>query len=596
MATRKVAMTLVDGTSTDTVKWHKRRHDELRRLRIPYLERWETIQRYIAPALNREFRTRTPKDKPPTFEDVIDTTATRAWSITRAGLQAGITSPARRWMRAVTAPPAPGELPNQRIQDWLQHHDDVLFRFWEDTDLYAMLSGIHGENLLFGTVAGYGMETPDPDHPFVWTQLLAGEFCIAENAYGFVDTIYRDVYMTVRQLAQMFSYDKLSLEAQQCWRNGDWDKRVHVVQHFGPTPWTNRYTGTGGEARWQEVLYEHDRAEDAHMPAKYLRRTEHEENPAFCGRWDKAGTTPWGISPGMEVLPDVKQLQEMEEKKAVALSLLISPPMQGPPSTQNTRVSMLPGDINYVEGLEGTGKGLMPAYQVQPKLAEFAADEELVRRRIQGGFYSDLFLAFTERPGVQPLNESEIWERKEEKLLGLGPMMDRLDREVIRRIIQISDHYLLRNGLMDDPPDELDEVDIEYLNVIAVAQRTQGLTAISDTVSFVATYAQQQAAAGREPTALDHLNERDTIQMFADRRGADVRVLLSVDEVEEIQGQRAQAQAQQAELEAAAQAAATAKDVAAAEELSARTQADQGPLATGGGPGALPADIGARAP
>ena len=440
-----------------------------------------------------------------------------------------------------------------------------------------------------------GTETPDPNHPFVWTQILAGEYCIAENAYGFVDTIYRDIQMTVRQLVEKFGREKCSRHVKQLWEQGKWDDMVHVVQHFGPTPWAGRVLGMG-DLPWQELLYEHDEPENEHVPGRYLRQTEFEEMPAFAGRWSRAGTSPWGISPAMAALPDVKQLHEMEEKKAVALSLLISPPVQGPPSAMQQRISTLPGDYNAVEGLDGAGKGLQPVFQVDPKIREYAEEMTRVEARVRRSFHSDLFLAFTDRPGVQPLNEAEIWERREEKLLGLGPVMDRYDREVFRRIIQISDHYLFKTGQLDDPPEELQEMDIEYLNVIAVAQRTQGLTAISDTVSFVTTFAKEQAAAGREPTALDHINERDTIQLFADRRGADARVLLDEDEVAEIQDQRAQANAQMAELEAQAQAASTAKDMAAAEELSQRVQADQGPLATGGGPGALPADIGALAP
>ena len=591
-------MVLASGESIDTVKWHRKRMEALKELRNPFMNRWNDIQRYIAPALNREFRPMQNRGRPMNTDDIIDTTATQAYSITRAGMMAGITSPARRWMRSVTPPAGPGQLPNDDDTDWLQYYDDTLFRFWDDSDVYQLFSGLHAENLLFGTCAGYGTEVPgDLDHPFVWVQMLAGEYCISENANGYVDTIYRDLTMTVRQLVETFGKEAVSLQVQEAYNYGRWDDKIPVVQHFGPTPWTDRYLGTGDEPRWQEVLFERDKTPpDDQIPGKYLRRTEFVESPAFCGRWDKGGSSPWGMSPGMEALPDVKQLQESEEKKGIALSLLINPPLQGPPSTMNSRISSLPGDVNFVEGLEGAGKGLMPVYQIQPRLQEFAADQELTRARIRRSLHSDLFLAFTERPGVQPLNESEIWERKEEKLLGLGPVMDRLDREIIRRVVLISTDYLMRTGQLEQPPETLREVDIEYMNVIAVAQRTQGLTAISDTVSFITSYGQQQAAAGREATALDHLSERDTIQLFADRRGADPRILTSMDEVEEVQEQRAQARAQMAELEAAQQQAATAKDMAAAEELSSRTVQDQGPLATGGGPGNLPPDVGALAP
>ena len=588
---------LANGDSIDTPKWHRQRMKSLAMVRQPFLPVMDSIQRHIIPILGRTFVHGKKANETMNTDDVIDTTGTQALKITSAGMMAGISSPARKWINLMVSESHPGQGISGRWTEWLQHANDALFSFWDESDLYDMLAGIYLEMPAFGTAAGFGTEVPGqiPGQDFVWRLIPGGEYVIGENAMGRVDTIYRTLNLTVNQMVERYAEKdntgkpivdgNLSDAVSQMYRNGDWDESVEVVQYIGPTPFITR---PYDEEKYQEVVFEMNAPGKDHVEGGFLSRTLHRVMPAFCGRWSTNGKTPWGMSPGMEALPDVIQLQEMEEKKSIALTLQINPPLQGPPELQ--RVTSLPGDINFIQGIKASG-GLMPVYQVQPNLADYATEMELIRARIRRTFHSDLFLAFIERPGIQPLNESEIWERKEEKLLGLGQVMDRLDREILRPIVEISMDYLFRSGRLDSPPEDMEDVDLEYLNVIAVAQKTQGLTAISDTVSFASTLAEKQAAVGLAPTAMDHLNEREIINGFAKRRGADMRILLDEDEVEELQAQRAQAQAQQAEMAAQQQAAATAKDMAAAEELASRTIQDQGPLATGGGPGNLPPGV-----
>ena len=596
MATRvRQAIRLASGDSTDTRKWHKMRMQALMNVRHPFMTLFDELQRYILPRLNRDFmrKTRTPA-RPMSMDDIIDATATQAHNITQSGMMAGITSPARRWLKTVARKQAAGEDVPHEYVEYLMYLDDTRFRFWDRTDLYALYAGIYAEVLLFGTAAGFGLENPgDPDNPFVWGQLLGGEYVIGENAAGHVDTIYREYAMTVAQVMARFDRERVSERVRQRYRDGAWDEPVALVQGFTPAPWVDVYTA-GSEDRWQLLVFEADRVTDDHVEgdSAYLMRTLHSVFPAFCPRWERTGNTPWGMSPGMEALPDVKQLQEMEEKKGVALSLLINPPLQGPPSAEQQRITSLPGDVNFIEGA-GQGQGLSPVYQIQPRINEWAEDMDRVRERVRRSFKSDMWLAFIDRAGVQPINESEIYERKEEKLLTLAPLMDRLDRELIRPTVEITDDYLYRTGQLDDPPDGLEEFELEYLNIIAVAQRTQGLTAIADTVSFASTLASKQVEVGQDPTAMDNIDPDHAVRSFAEKRGADVSLLTEPGDMEELRAQRAQMQQQAAALEAEQQAAATAKDTAAAEELASRTQRDQGPLASGGGPGGLPADMGA---
>ena len=429
--------------------------------------------------------------------------------------------------------------------------------------------------------------------------MLGGEYLIGENEQGMVDTFYRRVMLTVEQIAERYvptgadgrpdwGRVPVSDTLKQAYASGRWDEAFELVQHIGPQPFVEPLLARRGP-RYQEVVFQPDNPQMDEVEGAFIVRNELEVLPAFCVRWDKMGGSPWGVSPCMDALPDVKQLQEMEEKKAVALTLEIDPPLKGPASLEHRRISTLPGDITFTDG---GAEQFGPLYEVRPNLAAMGLEMDRVETRIRRALHSDLFKAFLDRVGVQPLNEEEIWERKEEKLLGLGQVLDRFDREMIRPVVDISLHHLSATGQLDDPPEGLEEMDIEYRNVIAVAQQTQGLTAISDTVSFAMTFARQQVEVGQDPTAMDTIDVDKTVREFAERRGADLSIMLDEDDVEELREQRAEARAAAAQAEAAQAEASAAKDMAAAEELASRTQADQGPMATGGGPGTLPADMG----
>ena len=602
------SITLANGTSINTPKWHRKRYLDLQALRVPFLDEWDSIQRYIMPRLNRNFRgDRKRIGQPIDTGDIINTTATHAMTTTANGMMISITSPARRWQKLAAKVREPGmDLPGDHVE-WLQYASDWAFRFWDRTDLYAMLAGFYMELLCFGTASGFGTPVPQAQVQggFVWRQMPAGAYVIGEDGNGMVNTWYDEIILTVDQVVDKFIErdthgkplwsNKVSDRTRSAWESGKWHEQVRLLRCFGPTPFVEDYMREDAP-QWYETVFELEHRRFDEQDGHFLAQTPFKTLPAFCVRWAKNGVTPWGTGPGSEVLPDARQLQEMEDKKAVALTKLIDPPLVGDPMLANQRVSSLPGDVTFVAN--ASGSGLAPMYQVDPKLSEFRADMVETERRIRRTCYADLFTAFLERMdgGKQPLQDNEIYERREEKLGGLGGVMDRLDREGIRPITNITLDYGLASGELEEPPDGLDEYDIEYLNVIAVAQRTQGLTAISDVLSFASTVGEKQVALGLAPTAMDNVDVDKAVQGFATRRGVDMNIMRDEDEREELREERAEAQAQQAELAAAEQQAKAAKDMAAAEELASRTQADQGPAATGAGPGTLPADIGAQAP
>ena len=135
----------------------------------------------------------------------------------------------------------------------------------------------------------------------------------------------------------------------------------------------------------------------------------------------------------------------------------------------------------------------------------------------------------------------EIDERHEEKLLMLGPVLERLHSELLDPLIDRTFNIMMRNNLMPEPPKELDGIDlkVEYISVMAQAQRAIGTGAIERLAGFVGNL------AAAKPEVLDKLDADQSIDEYAEMLGVPPKIVVSDDQVAKIRAQRAEMQKQQ---------------------------------------------------
>lgn len=118
----------------------------------------------------------------------------------------------------------------------------------------------------------------------------------------------------------------------------------------------------------------------------------------------------------MDHLPDVRQLQHQQKRKAQAIDKMVNPPMTAPTSLKGKPSTVLPGQTTYVDPIQGNTQGFVPAYLVQPRIQEMMVDIQEVQNRIQRGFYADLFAMMINSDRRQ-MTATEVVERHEEKLV-----------------------------------------------------------------------------------------------------------------------------------------------------------------------------------
>ncbi len=499
---------------------------------------------------------------------IIDSSATFAARTLSSGLMGGLTSPARPWFKLETDDLALREF--GPVKEWLNIVERMMLQVFATSNLYRVLPTVYETIGVFGTgamtILDETLVAPQPGkRPRVirCQAFPIGSFRFACGDDGSVDSCYRRIYMTVGQLVQRFGEDNVSTNVLRKYNQNDTEELIEIQHVIEPND--RRIPDALGAERfpirtaWFEV-------NEGSRQDSFLFRGGFPEQMLMGPRWWVDGDEDvYGRSPGMDALGDAKQLQFNTKRKAQALDKIVDPPMQGPGGLKHgPNVGLIPGAFNYVD--DPAGMGIRPVYEVPPQIAAFGEDLRDLQRRISRAFHEDLFLmlANTDR---REITAREVEEKHEEKLLQLGPVLERLEDELLDPIIDRTFAIMLRarreNGepLLPPVPEELagQNLGVEYISILAQAQRSVGTTAMDRYAGAIGQLAQLQAAVGRSPDILDKLD----FDQFADEQGrllgVPAAVIRSDDAVEALRQGRAQQERQKAQMAMAQQAAETAK-------------------------------------
>lgn len=493
---------------------------------------------------------------------IIDSTQTFSARTMRSGMMSGVTSPARPWFRLTTAEPSLAE--NAEVEEWLYTVSQRMRTAFTRSNLYNVFPIVYGDIGVFATGA-MGVEE-DFDNVARFYSFPIGSYSIANDEKMRVRTFARKFPLTVRQIIGKFKrgddWSNISQSVKGLWERGETEKFVDVVHMVMKNEDYDPDFPVGSSARF--ISYYYEAASDLEIRSSVdnvmLSKKGWGFFPILCPRWEVAGSDVYGTDcPGMTALGDIKQLQKGEKRSLQAIDKLVNPPMVGPSQMRNSSPTILPGEINYVDVQSGA-QSFRPVYEVQPRTAELEQKQESVRRRIQKAFFEDLFLmlATSDR---REITAREIDERHEEKLLALGPVLEQINDDLLDPLIDIMFHIMQRQGLIPPAPDALSgqELKVEYISIMAQAQKLIGLGTIERFTGFAGSVAQF------EETALDKLNVDEIIDVYAEMTGVPPGITRTDEEVAEMRAQRNQAAQQQQQMESLQSGAAAAKDLSGAE-------------------------------
>lgn len=511
---------------------------------------WRDLSDFVRPRRSRFFVSDANRGDARN-QKIIDSTATLALRAARSGMMSGITSPARPWFKLSFPDPELAEF--QPVKQWLSHVERRMRDVHLRSNLYNVLPYVYGDMFQFGTGCLFMEE--DFDDVVRFLSFPIGSYMIANDEKLRVSVFMREFQMTVRQLVEKFgvknskseiaSWDNFSDTVRSAYMNNNTETWVQVTHAIVPNPEHRPGSPLSKHKKYLSCYYE-SASTGRDKNGDFLREKGYDYFPVLAPRWEVTGEDVYGTNcPGMEALGDIKQLQLGEKRAAQAIEKMINPPMVGPTSLQNANASILPGDITYVDDRQGLG-GFRAAHEVRFDLNSLEAKQQQVRNRISRAYFEDLFLMLANDTRSN-ITATEIAERKEEKLLALGPVLEQVNQDLLDPLIDNTFTIMNKQGLIPEPPEEIEGQDlkVEYVSIMAQAQKLAGIGSVERFVGFAGNIAQQ------DPSVAKKINLNEVVDVYADLTGVPVQIVRTNEQVEEMLAQEQAAAQRQAQMEQA---------------------------------------------
>jgi hypothetical protein len=522
------------------------RWDALKTERSSWMSHYKELSDVLLPRSGRFF-VQDRNDGKKRHTNILDNTGTHSLRVLAAGMLAGMTSPARPWFRLATPDDALNKSPAVKL--WLSQVSRLMLDIFAKSNTYRALHTGYEELGAFGTMSSILM----PDHTNVIHHypLTTGEYCLAQNWKGEVCTLYREFQKTVGELVTEFGKEKCSLAVQNLWDRGSLDQWVTIIHAIEPRTDRDDTKRDNLNMAWKSVYFEQSQSDKG----KYLSESGFQSFPALAARWATIGGDVYGSSPGMDALGDMRQLQHQQMRKAQAIDYMTKPPTQAPASMKGRDVDLLPGGISFVD-MNGPSAGIKTAFEVRIDLSHLLADIQDVRERVRGAFSADLFLMLASNTNTT-MTATEVAERHEEKLLMLGPVLERLHSELLSPLIETTFDQMITANIVPQAPPEMHgmQLNVQFVSMLAQAQRAIQTNSID---RFVGNLGQ---VASFKPDVLDKLDTDAWADKYSDLLGVDPEFLVANDKVAIIREARAKAQAQAQQIAQAEQAAKAAQSL-----------------------------------
>jgi hypothetical protein len=502
------------------------RFDALKNARGQWEEHWQDVSEVIFPRRSQFNAMRTPGDK--RMQRIYDATGVQALELLASGLHGFASNPAARWFTIKTTNAALNEM--DPVREWLGDVEDIIFAKLHspDSSVTSHLHELYMDMGAFGTgimFIGVGSR----ENLLFQTRFL-GECVIDENSEGVVDTVIRAFTWNVRQVVQQWP-DKASAEVQKKYRDGKFDDPVELLHAVYPRTDRDPKVKAPDNLPYASLYIE---KKGKHV----LQEGGFEEFPYAVPRWYKAAGERYGRSPGMTALPDVKMLQEMMKTTIRAAQKIVDPPLLVPDDAMIGPVRTIPGGLNLYRG-EREIAPLLTGADI-PISLEMMQD---LRNRILKVFYADIM-----QPALdKQMTAYEYSKIVEQAMRLLGPVVGRMESELLGPLIRRVFGILARSGEFPEQPAELDgqEFTVEYVSPLAQAQRGHKVDAAVNMLTIAGQMAQF------DPSIMARFNSERFLEWMATEMNVDADLILDDDEFAARQQQQQMTQALPAAVQAA---------------------------------------------
>lgn len=538
--------------------------------RSSFFAHWQQLGMYIFPRRTRFYTTDGDRGNRRN-QAIVNSTGGLAARACRGGMMSAFTSPSRPWFRLTTADPDLSK--RESVKEWLYDVTWSMSEVFLRSNLYTSLQTVYGDMEVFGTSC---MLVEEDFNRVIHTYVFPiGSYYLLADYKLKINGFMRDFRLTVRQIVEQFGmtegsstidWTNISALVKGLWEGGTTEAWIEMSQAVIPNPDWDPKIMRSDRKKFLSVYYERGTSSGQYNvtendSTKILSRKGYDKFRILAPRWEVTGEDIYGTyCPGMEALGDIMQLQTMERRGAQALEKSINPPMVGPSSLKTAKATVLPGDITFLDVREGT-QGFTPAYQINPNFQEFENIKDQIEKRIEQCFYVDLWHVMTNLESRKgQVTAEEIRALKEEKLQDIGPVVDRMNQDLLDPLVENTFDIMVAQGRIPPPPPEMKGMPlrVEYTSIMAQAQKALGISTIERFVGEMGVIKQMNP---EDPAVLDKVNFDEAIDHYGDGLTLPPGIVRDDDEVATIRQQRQQAQAAQQQLAAAEQASKAAKNL-----------------------------------
>jgi len=537
---------------TDLAKTLLKRFDRLKSNRQNWESHWQEVADYMQPRKADVTKTRSKGDK--RTELIFDSSPLQAVELLAASLHGMLTNPATTWFSLRFKG---GEFEdNDEAKAWLEDATEVMYNAINKSNFQQEIFELYHDLITFGTAAMFIEE--DAEDTLKYSTRHINEMYISENDKGRIDTIFRKFRLTARAAIQKFGVN-VSDNIVTVNRKDPYEE-IEILHAIYPRSDFNPKKKDKANMPFESVYLEAGTGDE-------LSVSGFKEFPFVVPRYLKASHEIYGRSPAMTALPDVKMLNEMSKTTIKSAQKQVDPPLLVPDDGFILPVRTVPGGLNFYRS--GTRDRIEPL-NIGANTPLGLNMEEQRRDSIRNAFYVNQLMM---QSGPQ-MTATEVIQRNEEKMRLLGPVLGRLQSELLKPLIDRTFALLLRKNLFRPAPDFLSgqDIEIEYVSPLAKAQKSAELQSIMRGIEILGSLA-------NVAPVFDHVNMDKLVKHLMDVVGVPQKVLKTQNEVQAKREQDQQQQAQQqqmAQMQQVAESAGAAAPMAKAlpEEAQALANAE----------------------
>lgn len=531
-----------------TKKYFNCRFNELEKAYNALKSDWQELADYFLPRSVR-FLARSVNKQPAKNKKIKDSTPLLAVRNFSSGMMSGATSPATNWFKVKVR--NYGQAEGYLVKSWCGKLENLFRDIFNSSNLYRILPAVYKQIGVFGISV---LALLSDENSVLHCSLLPiGSYRIAKNLHGEVDTICRVFMETAKNLYDRFGEENVSKEVLAAIHSNRFEELFEVVHFVEPNKEFMPNSVWAKDKEFISVYYE-----SASKEEKFLSKSGFDKFPYAVFESEVNGEDVYPSEcPGVNALPDVKQLMSMVIEEGKAVKKMISPTYKGPASLKNKK--MIDAPAAFIEEDEN-GRGLSPIYEINPRVLEVDSIIEKLKTSIKEIFYNDLF-AMILNTAERSRTATEVNELKEEKMVLLSPLLQQIHNG-LSQILSWTYSECARLKILPEPPHEIigADMDIEFVSTLAQAQKAVKISAMERFTTFTINLAQSL-----DPSIKNKLNANKIIDDYADFANISPEQIVPTREVEMLKQKNEDNQNEKQKIEQVKQGSEIIKNIAGSE-------------------------------